>query len=147
MPTPSHSTRSTQAVRRKQRGVAIVEFAFVALIFFTLLLGIMEFGRWLFTLGAASEATRWGARLAVVCGSDPLLIQGKVAAIYGGNGTLQITYPASDCATAECMVTVNLVGATFTPLIPFLGGTYAIPPFTTTLPREYMKSAGNPVCP
>lgn len=126
----------------------MVEFALVALIFFTLLLGIMEFGRWMFTLSAASEATRWGARLAVVCGSSQSQIQQKVAVMLrSGNGHLEITYSPSACTTADCMVTVKLVDATFTPLIPFLGGSYAIPPFTTTLSREYMKSTPNTVCP
>ena len=41
----------------------MVEFAIVALLFFSLLLGIMDFGRLLFTWNAAAEATRWAAAL------------------------------------------------------------------------------------
>lgn len=130
---------------RKQGGAVAVEFALVALIYFMLLLGIMEFGRWLFTLNAANEATRWGARVAAACGSTPSQIQAHVnIMLRSGNGTLSVTYPDSTCVTTSCMVTVTLVGATFTPLIPFLGGTYDIPNFTTSLPREAMGSAGSP---
>lgn len=49
-----------------QRGAAIVEFAIVALIFFTLVLGIMEFGRLLFIWNTVQEVTRRAAREAVV---------------------------------------------------------------------------------
>ena len=47
--------------------MAAVEFALVAALFFTLLIGIMEMGRVLFYWNSAAEATRLGARLAVVC--------------------------------------------------------------------------------
>lgn len=122
---------------RKQAGAAIIEFAFVALIFLTLLIGIMELGRWLFTLNAAAEATRWGARLAVVCGSTEGKIQSHVAVMLrSGSGQIKVTYTPSACNTADCMVTVRLDGAKFKTYIPFLGGSWAIPQFPTTLPRE-----------
>ena len=147
--------------RRRQHGTAIVEFALVALlVFFPLLLGIMEFGRWLFTLNAAAEATRQGARLAVVCGNssaDITNIKAKMRFFIGTvtDGQIDITYqPASNCVTEwtsdvanRCQsVTVQLNGATFTPLIPYFGTPLPIPPFTTTLPREFMNSSSNPVC-
>ena len=50
-----------------QRGVAAVEFALVASLFFTMLFGVIDMGRLLWTWNAAAEATRLGARLAVVC--------------------------------------------------------------------------------
>lgn len=136
---------------RRQAGAAIVEFALVAMIFFTLLLGIMEFGRWLFTLNAANEATRWGARLAVVCSVDAPVIKQKMRAILGesvsDNNQISVQYVPSGCDASNCeTVTVQLSGATFTPVVPFMGATVALPPFTTSLPRELMNSAGNPVC-
>lgn len=51
---------------RKQRGVATVEFALVALLFFTLLLAIIEICRMLFIFNTMQEMTRRGAREAVV---------------------------------------------------------------------------------
>ena len=148
-------TRSSQnhlkpAFFRWQRGAALIEFALVAMFFLTLLIGIMEFGRWLYTLNAANEATRWGARLAVVCSiSDAPDIKAKIQ-VMGGIpvDNMVIEYEPSPCDESSCKtVNVRLSGATFSPLIPFMGGTYAIPEFATSLPRELMNSAGNPVCP
>ena len=52
--------------RKRQLGAAIVEFAIVAVVFLTLLLGIMDFGRMLFTWNAAAEATAVPFELVVV---------------------------------------------------------------------------------
>lgn len=134
---------------RPQRGAAMVEFALVAMIFFMLLLGIMEFGRWMFTLNAASEATRWGARLAAVCDLNEPQIKEKMRSIVPGmeDAQISITYSPSGCTAANCrMVEVKLVDMYFTPLLPFMGIEVPVPPFTTTLTRELMNSAGNPVC-
>lgn len=133
------------------------------MIFFTLLIGVMEFGRWLFTLNAAGEATRLGARLAVVCSkSDADKIKDKMQTYVSTLTRSQITIeyqdgngsPSATCVTDwtsetnRCeFVMVQLNGAQFTTMIPFLAGSFPIPPFTTTLPRELMKSQDNPVCP
>lgn len=152
------ASRSTAL--HKQAGAMIIEFALVALLFFTLLIGIMDFGRWLFTLNAAAEATRWGARLAAVCGSTPAQIKLHVGVMMRSGGDLQISmssatnpglpYPTLTCITSDCMVTVKLVGATFRTWIPVpgLAGSHPIPEFATTLSRELMQKDGNhPACP
>lgn len=141
--------------RNGQRGVAAVEFAIVALMFFTLLLGIMEFGRWLFLLNGANEATRLGARLAVVCSieaADDLTgIRARMSGMTGGSvpaENMVLDYAPTGCTVDTCStVTARIVGADFTPMIPFFGLPLPIPEFPTSLPREYMNSAGNPVCP
>ena len=51
---------------RWQRGASIVEFAFIALMFFTLLFGIVEFGRLFFNINSVQEITRRAAREQVV---------------------------------------------------------------------------------
>jgi Flp pilus assembly protein TadG len=51
----------------RQRGAAMVEFALIGLIFFTLLFGIIEVGRAFFTYNTLQEAIRRGARVAAVC--------------------------------------------------------------------------------
>ena len=148
-----HHKQLRPAGCRRHKGVALVEFALVAIIFFTLLIGIMEFGRWLFTLNAANEATRLGARLAVVCSnsaSDQVKIKNKMHQMVSGISTtnMSIVYAPDRCDASTCKtVTVRLNGATFSPLIPLMGGNYSIPGFATSLPRELMSSAGNPVCP
>lgn len=131
-----------------QKGATAVEFALVALFFLTLLIGVMEFGRWLFTLNAASEATRWGARLAVVCSMNDADIKARMRSISRGltNAQISITYSPATCDSTACLVNVSLSGVTFTPLIPFLGAAVPVPPYSTTLTRELMDSADNPVC-
>ncbi|MBS3996940.1 MAG: pilus assembly protein [Hydrogenophaga sp.] len=148
-------TRWTRTLRTRrparQRGVAAVEFALVAIVFFTLLLGIMEFGRWMFTLNAASEATRLGARLAVVCSiSDAAQIRQRMSAmtVSIAPAHMVIDYVPASCDASNCKtVRARIEGATFKPLIPFFGSSYAIPAFAVSLPREAMSSSSNPICP
>ena len=52
--------------RQNESGTTVAEFAIVALIFFTLIFGIIEFGRLLYTHNALTDATRRGARFAVI---------------------------------------------------------------------------------
>jgi hypothetical protein len=52
---------------RKQTGAAMVEFALVALVFFTMVFGLIEAARLFFTINTLTEMTRRGARLATVC--------------------------------------------------------------------------------
>ena len=66
----------------RQRGVAAVEFALIASIFFMLLIGIMEMGRILFYWNTATEATRLGARLAVVCDIGDNAIKSRMVALF-----------------------------------------------------------------
>ena len=51
---------------RRTRGQSLLEMAFVVLIFLFLLFGIIEFGRALWTYNTIVQATRAGARWAVV---------------------------------------------------------------------------------
>lgn len=55
---------------KNQHGAALVEFAIIALLFFMLLFGIIEFARAFFTYNILVEATRRGARVAAVCPAD-----------------------------------------------------------------------------
>lgn len=140
---------------RNQCGVAAVEFALISIVFFTLLLGIMEFGRWLFMMNAANEATRLGARLGVVCSveaaDDLTRIKARMSGMTGGAipaARMVLDYVPANCTAANCTtVTARIVGARFNPVSPFFGGNYAMPEFRTSLPREYMTGAGNSVCP
>ena len=78
----------------RQRGAATVEFALVAVLFFTVLLGIMEFGRFLYLYDTVQEVTRHAAREAVVRDFTSTE-QGKIkrGAIFqdeGGSGTVSL---------------------------------------------------------
>lgn len=136
-------------VKPGQAGAAAVEFAIVAALFFTLLLGMMEMARLLWTWNAAGEATRRGARMAVVCNlNEPAIttrMQEMLPALEPSHIT--VTYFPAGCTDANCQtVRVTLAGYTHQPIIPFVPLSIDIPPFQTTLPREFMQSAGNPVC-
>jgi hypothetical protein len=153
--------RNPQGTPNRQRGTAIVEFAIVAVIFLMLLLGIMDFGRMLFTWNAAAEATRWGARIAVVCDkATPAQVRDRMRRILpqltDANIVIDWHNPegtVSACDKSSCKgVEVRLSGFTFDPISPFMGfGLTTVPAFATYLPRESMEAinaAGdqNPVC-
>lgn len=144
---------------RKEGGAALVEFALIAMLFFSLLLGIMEFGRLLFTWNSAAEATRWGARLAVVCDLSDGTIKDRMRQIMPQllDGNIVITYDnppnaPNTCDKSNCKsVTVGITNFSITTIIPIMNVTVPIPPFSTSLPRESMESVNgagetNPVC-
>lgn len=140
--------------RRKQWGATAVEFAVVALAFFTLLIGIMEMGRLLWTWNAAVEATRLGARLAVVCslgdGAIASRMQDMLPPLAVANIDIDYLNPPfaeNTCTVENCKgVRVSLTGYTHATYIPLVPLSLPIPPFQTTLPREVMNSSGNSVC-
>jgi Flp pilus assembly protein TadG len=138
------------ARRWHQRGTTAVEFAIVAAVLFTLLIGIMEFARILFYWNTAAETARLGARVAIVCDLNAAAIKSKMIALMPqlGNANIQVTYAPSGCDATSCtLVTVSYTGLTFQTFIPFVPISVALPPFTTTLPRESMSSAtGGTVC-
>jgi hypothetical protein len=145
-----------------QAGAAMIEFALAAVVFFSLLLGIMDFGRMLFTWNTAAEATRWGARIAVVCDKlTPDQVRDRMRSILPGltNDQIVINYynplgtVNNGCDKASCKaVEVSLAGFAFEPISPFLPfGLITVPDFRTYLPRESMEAidaAGdqNPTC-
>ncbi len=137
-----------------QRGAAALEFALV-LVFgglLVLLLGVFELGRVMFTFNTASEATRLGARLAVVCDAHtshitermqallPLLTPERVVIDYHPRGCASSAQQARQSCTA---VTVSVApGTRIDSVIPLVPLSVAVPPFSTTLPREAMDSQG-----
>lgn len=147
------------ARRCRQRGVTAVEFALVASLFFTLLLGVMEMGRLLWTWNAAVEATRLGTRLAAVCSIDrsmnaPLKarMRAMLPALANSNITIEYLNPTdvvdASCTNASCKaVRVRLSNLIHDTIIPFVPLSIPLPPFATTLRKESMDSTGNAACP
>lgn len=134
-----------------QRGAAVVEFALVAAVFFTLLIGILEMGRILFYWNTAAEVTRLGARMAVVCSIDDADIRAKMVALFPKltAGDIDINYLPANCSSANCeWITVSIDPSTpIDTFIPFVPLSLTMPEFSTTLTRESMDSGGgNPVC-
>lgn len=102
----SHSSSN-----HRQRGAAAVEFAIVCLLFFTLLFGILEFGRMLYVYNTMQEVTRRGARAAVVRWVDQTATVKSIALFGGGS------IPAgAEVATGNIVIEyLNKAGAVATP--------------------------------
>lgn len=137
----------------RQRGATAVEFALVAIVFLTLILGIMEFGRWVYKLNAASEATRYGARIAVVCDLGDSAVQDRMRIFLpeAANGNISVAWSPTGCTASTCeTVTVSLTNLSIGGIAWFLPSGLPIPSFSHTLTRESMRSSidgrNNPMC-
>ena len=139
--------------RQKNKGVYTVEFTLVSALFLLTIFMVMEGIRYMYLMNAASEITRRGARLAIVCNMNAPGILSEMAARYPNLDTetndldmetnVVITYSPAGCNQSNCQtVTVRLTGLSTT----IIGVTANIPSFVTTLPRESMNSALNPAC-
>src|SRR3954452_19389663 len=77
-------------VRKRRRGAAAVEFAVVLPLFVVLVFGMIEYGRMVMVQQIITNASREGARRAVLDGATPSTVQAAVttyltdAAISGG---------------------------------------------------------------
>lgn len=133
-----------------QQGATTVEFALILIFYLTFLLGVLDMSRLLWTWNAASEATRWGARVAVVCDRDASAVLTKMKTFlpqltednvevewYDGAGNV-----SASCTFADCQgVNVRIVNFDYQWLAPLGFGRLApwpMPGFSTYLPREIM---------
>ena len=140
--------------RYRQNGLATVEFAIVAFVLFMLMFGVIEIGRGFFVVSALDEATRRGARMAVVCPiNDPAIFQAAAfnsAVIPDLDATdISVEYLDSDGGLVGNpldvtgfrlirYVRVRVVGFQHRLLIPFATALapFIMPEFATVLPRE-----------
>lgn len=120
-----------------QRGAAAVEFGLVLIVFLALLIGIIEFARFLYVFNSAAEATRAGARTAVVSVKNSPAIRSEMRLILEDvkDAEIAVSYLplncAADCAYVEVALNNYAVAPIFWPIDPIV-----LPPFTTTLPIE-----------
>lgn len=145
----------TARASRLQRGAAAVEFALVTGLVCVLLLAGVEVGRLLWTWNAAVDATRHGARLAVVCDRDAEAVTRAMLARLPSLRSAQVRVrwldasgQDSGCSVADChAVRVELSGVVHRAFLPVPAlQSLALPAFATTLRREAMRSADNPAC-
>ena len=138
--------------KNKQSGAVAIEFALIASIFFTILIGTLEFGRVLFYMNSAAEATRFGARIAVVCDINASGIRSNMIKRLSilTNQNINVDYVPAGCSQASCKsITVAITGvnvATFIPFVPDSIRSINLPNFSTSLPRESMDSTDNSLC-
>ena len=147
-------------MKTKQSGATIVEFALVLIIFLMFFLGILDFARMLWTWNAANEATRWGARVSVVCDKGatavltnmkkflPQLIAANVQIDwYNAAGNIDTT--CNEPGSVKCAgVNVQIINLNYRWISPILGKSnfnIPMPAFSTYLPREMMwTNVANP---
>ena len=138
----------------KQKGAETVEFAMIAVLLFAVLFAIIEIGRALFVWNALAEATRRGARMAVVCPyQSPVPAQVAIFDVIGGalgtspiiNGltpamvSVRYLNLAGAVETDQTLIKfaqVSITGYTHALFIPLWGSSFTAPAFTTTLPTE-----------
>ena len=140
---------------KKESGSTIVEFSLVLIIFLIFLLGILDFSRMLWTWNSANEATRWGARVAVVCDKGaaavltnmkkfvPQLASANVKIDwYDGAGAISATCDHTNCAGVNVRI-INLNYQWISPLGFANQAVIPMPGFSTYLPREVMGQDPN----
>lgn len=120
-------TLRTGAKRNGARGAALVEFAVVAPLLFTLIFGIMEYGYLFMVRGTAQHAAREAARVATLRESTETQVLHRVDEIMSTVGlgsdkysrTLELLPDGENPTTARVEVTVpieniSLIGNFFT---------------------------------
>lgn len=141
---------------RRDSGITIIEFTLISTALLVLILGVIEVGRYMYSLQLINEMTRVAARLGVVCNvSDqddiPALAVpdnapgGFTAAnlsldYLDSTGTPIVGDPITD---EDVFLTIRYVRAEvvdfdyqFSGLLSFMQGVIAVPSFETILPRE-----------
>ena len=95
-------------LRRDRRGVAAVEFGLISPIFFGLLVGIIDVGRYMWTLNTIQYAIDQGVRAGVVqqLTTDEVkdLVKASLAGLKSGTVTVDVT---SDTSTMEVTASTN----------------------------------------
>jgi hypothetical protein len=144
---------------RSESGGSLLEFVFVSVTFFMMLLAIASGSNLYFTHNALVEATRRGARFAATqaasspagtmrTGTDvgPSLDAIRYFTIYGnaaGTGSsvlglqptnVHVEYNNFGVGTGS--VSVYITGFNFSVMIPFISRQFAMPPYRTTVRGE-----------
>jgi hypothetical protein len=99
----------------------------------------------LFTWSMASEATRAGARYAVVCDdtAQQALVLARMQALLPQITAVSVAWTPASCTAATCQgVTVGITGLNYQWISPIVGVAAPLipmPSFSTFLPREVMR--------
>ena len=121
--------------RTGRPAAAIVEFALIAPLLFTLILGIIEFGRAMMVLDLLNNAARAGCRVGVLGGSDNTAITSAVttslsaSGVSGSTVTVKVNSTTANASTAvtgdavTVTVSIPIASVTWVPKLQFLSGT------------------------
>lgn len=141
--------KTLSADAKHQRGAVAVEFAMTVLIFLTLVIGVIEFSRVMLHWSTAIEATRLGARVAVVCDRNSPAVRKRMRHMLPllQDENIRVDYPTAGCNTTTCPpVTVSLTGFTVSTIIPLAAVSFMLPDLSTSLSSESLSSADNQLC-
>jgi Flp pilus assembly protein TadG len=111
--TGTRCTRRARGRRTDENGAAAVEFALLAMLLFTLLFGILQFGLWFWCWQTGAHAAREAARFAAVEPCDESGIAGKASAalngapVTGAAPTISVDTPADVRVGDEITVHVH----------------------------------------
>jgi Flp pilus assembly protein TadG len=143
-----------------QRGSTLVEFAISATVFLTVMFGVIEFGRALWTHNALTDAARRAARYAVNqpasnppgiattgLNTGPSVTAIRNVAVYGnpaGTGssllndltTTNVNVEYTAFGLGEGTVAVRITNYQFRFVVPIVGTTIQMPDYETTLTGE-----------
>ena len=128
--------KACRPCRRNRQGAAAVEFAIVAPIFFMMIFGMIEFGRVIMVQQVLTNASREGARAAVVDGSTS-----------AGTKTVVSNYLSSAGISGATISVLNSSGNAVEPSSVGYGETITVKvnvPFSNVswLPKPWFLSSG-----
>ena len=132
---------------RNDRGATIPELALAGTIFFTAAFGLIEFGRLLWTHNALVDATRVGARYAVMNATNTtavknMVVYGKASPITGdapvvsGLTTSNVAVTYSGFGVKSGTVEVKITGFQFNFVVPLVSSAFTLGEYKTTLTGE-----------
>ena len=113
-PAEDKLQRSCRLFRRNRRGAAAVEFAVIAPLFFLLVFGMIEYGRMVMVQQVITNASREGARRAVLDGATEATVQTVVdeylasGSIVGATVTVTPNPPTNAGPGDPVTVTVSI---------------------------------------
>jgi Flp pilus assembly protein TadG len=146
--------------RRRQHGLATVEFAIVGGLILLLIFGVLEIARAYYVYTMMNDGTRRGARVAAVCPiNDPAIARAAIYDVGDGSGSANIpgltaanvlveyldaannvvANPADAAGFVQIRyVRVSITGFQHQAIVPLIGGpiSFFMPDFATVLPRE-----------
>lgn len=142
--------------RHAQQGTTSVEFAIIALVFFTVMLALIDFSRLFWELAAMDESTRRGARVAAVCPvndsyvAQVALFGGLISALetqhilvqYLDDASNVVVNPAGAGYGSIKYVRVSIRNFQLRTFIPGLPALITPPSFETTIPSESLGRVG-----
>lgn len=108
---------------RVEIGQAMVEFALTALIFFTIIFGVIDLGRAVFEYNLLASSAREGARMAIIPSyTDTDVVNHTVASSAGFIGSGDVTISGSrSCNSDPCPSVTVSVQHSFTAVTPLIG--------------------------